>query len=151
LLRDTRYAVRTISRARMFALVAIVSLALGIGANTAVFSLVNSLLFSKPHMLRSEELVEIHRLYPGNQYNAVSQYDLDDIRDGLSSGIVGVSAYLPFTGQIGGADGPGRVVLGELVNGNYFDLLGVKMALGRGFLPDEDRVGAPVPVIVVGD
>jgi hypothetical protein len=62
LLRDARYAVRTISRARAFALVAVASLALGIGANTAMFSLVSGLLFSKPSLPNEASLVELHRL-----------------------------------------------------------------------------------------
>ena len=151
LLRDARYAVRTISRARAFALVAVISLALGIGANTAMFSLVNGLLFSKPELPNRASLVEIHRHYPEGNYNAVSTHDLDDLREGLPGLITGASAYLPFTGQIGGTTGPGTVVLGELVNHDYFRLLGIEMARGRGFLPEEDRVALAAPVVVIGD
>jgi predicted permease len=151
LFRDARYAVRTISRARAFALVAIASLALGIGANTAMFSLVNGLLFSKPALPQSEKLVEIHRHFAGGQFNAVSSHDLEDIRDGLPGLITGISAYLPFTGQIGGTTGPGTVVLGELVNADYFRLLGIEMGVGRGFLPEEDQVALAAPVVVIGD
>ena len=150
LLRDARYAVRTVSRARTFALVALVSLALGIGANTAIFSLVSSLLFSKPAMPNGRHLVEVHRLLPNGTFNAVSQLDLDDIREGAPAMVTGLSAYLPFTGQVGGTDGPGTVVLGELVNADYFSMLGLTMAAGRPFLPQEDRVPMASPVVVLG-
>jgi predicted permease len=151
LLRDARFAVRTISRTRAFALVAIASLALGIGANTAMFSLVNGLLFSKPTLPESNKLVELHRYFPGGSFNALSSHDIEDIRDGLPGLVTGISAYLPFTGQIGGTTGPGTVVLGELVNADYFRLLGVEMGAGRGFLPEEDKVALAAPVIVIGD
>src|SRR5688572_6560559 len=105
-LRDIRYAVRTIFRARVFAVVAILSLALGIGANTAIFSLVNSLLFAKPAVPNSRDLVELHRRTPDGAYSAVSQRDLEDIQEGASGMLAGLSAYLPFTGHLGGTDDP---------------------------------------------
>ncbi len=149
--RDLKYAFRTIARARVFAAVAVVSLALGIGANTAIFSLVSGLLFNKPSVARSAELVEVHRLLPSGSYNAVSQRDLEDIREGLRGQLAGLSAYQLFTGQIGGAEGAGTVVLGELVNAAFFRTLGVPITVGRGFLPEEDLVPLANPVIVLGD
>ncbi|MEP7347748.1 MAG: ABC transporter permease, partial [Gemmatimonadaceae bacterium] len=149
--RDLKYAFRTIARARVFAAVAVVSLALGIGANTAIFSLVSGLLFNKPSVARSAELVEIHRLLPGGSYNAVSQRDLEDMREALGGQLAGLSAYQLFTGQIGGVDGAGTVVLGELVNAEFFRTLGVPITVGRGFLPEEDRVPLANPVVVLGD
>lgn len=149
LLRDTRFAIRTLSRTPAFALIAILSLALGIGANTAIFSLVNGLLFTKPSLPNSASLVELHRHRPG-EFNAVSQHDLDDLREGAGTMVTGLSAYLPFTGQIGGESGPGTVVLGELVDAEYFRILGVEMAMGRGFLDEEDRAALASPVVVIG-
>ena len=149
--RDLKYAFRTIARARVFAAIAVTSLALGIGANTAIFSLVSGLLFSKPQVANSAELVEIHRLMPDGSYNAVSQRDLEDIRDGLGAQLAGLSAYEWFTGQIGGTQGEGTVVLGELVNADYFRTLGVPFRVGRGFLAEEDRVPLAHPVLVLGD
>jgi predicted permease len=149
--RDLKYAFRTIARARVFAAIAVVSLALGIGANTAIFSLVSGLLFNKPGVARSAELIEIHRLLPDGSYNAVSQHDLEDIREALGGQLAGLSAYELFTGQIGGADGAGTVVLGELVNAEFFRTLGVPITVGRAFLPEEDRVPLANPVIVLGD
>lgn len=148
--RDLKFAFRMIARARAFATVAVVSLALGIGANTAIFSLVSGLLLSKPAVRDPSQLVELNRSYPGASYNAVSHQDLDDIRDGTSGRLSGLSAYQLFTGQIGGADGPGTVVLGELVNADYFRTLGLTMAVGRAFTDTEDRVSLASPVLVLG-
>ena len=149
--RDLKYAFRTIARARVFAAIAVTSLALGIGANTAIFSVVSGLLFNKPRVADSAQLVEIHRLMPDGSYNAVSQRDLEDIKEGLGAQLAGLSAYELFTGQIGGAQGEGTVVLGELVNADFFRMLGVPIHVGRGFLPEEDRVPLAHPVLVLGD
>ncbi len=148
--RDVRYAARTLQRARTFGIVAVVSLALGIGANTTMFSLINGLLFTKPPLPNSHQVVELHRHLASGSYNAVSQRDLEDMREGAAAQIAQISAYLPFTGQIGGTEGPGVVVLGELVNAEYFELLGLPMASGRGFLPEEDRAALASPVAIVG-
>jgi predicted permease len=148
--RDVRFAVRTLARSRMFAIVAIVSLALGIGANTAMFSLVSGLLLSKPQVAASHEIIELHRRLPDGSFNSVSRHDLDDLRDGLPGPLREVAAYQLFTGQIGGAEGAGTVVLGELVDWNYFQLLGIPAAVGRTFNADEGRTKLTHPVVVLG-
>ncbi|HSG47451.1 MAG TPA: ADOP family duplicated permease [Longimicrobiales bacterium] len=148
-LADFRYALRRLVRTPLFTAVAILSLALGIGANTAIFSLVNAVLlkgqpFSDPH-----ELVELYTSESdGYPYATTSYLDFRAMKDetALFDGVVGTRTFLARFEQ---GERP-ELAFGELVSGDYFDVLGIPMALGRSFRPEEDATPGTHPVVIVG-
>lgn len=148
--QDVRYAVRRLTRSPLFTLIAVVSLALGIGANTALFSVVNAVLLRGPAVTASHELVEIYTSDDGGFQYATSSYpDLRDLRE-QNSVFTGVTSSEVFFGQVD-LDGTGRLVLGEVVSGNYFDLLGVRPLLGRSFVPEEDETPLTHAVALISE
>jgi len=153
ILQDLRYAFRTLVKNPAFALVAILSLGLGIGANTTIFSFVNSLLL-KPPVADPEQLVELweHNVTRGTGIGSnmqLSYPDYEYFRDHNR----GFAEMAAFTGETSGVvwnrAGEGEMLRAAMVSGNFFSLLGVRPALGRGFLPEEDRHGVEAPVIVL--
>jgi predicted permease len=142
---DLRYAVRTLMRTPAFALMAIVSLALGIGANTAVFSVVNAL------VLEPLPIAEPQRVFfvQGNRgHPSMSFPNYRDLRDRTVSfdGLIGYRIS-PMNLETGAA-APVRT-WGYLATGNYFDVLGVRPALGRFFTQDDDRARGQAPYAVL--
>jgi predicted permease len=140
---DLRYATRWIRRQPVFALVAIGSLAVGIGANTLVFSIVNAVVLRPLPVDRPDELAFIQR--PGRPSISFPQYR--DIRD-RSDAFGGVLGYRIAPMSVEHHQGSERV-WGYLVTGNYFHLLGLRPAAGRFFQQDEDRPPAPSPLAVL--
>lgn len=151
--RDIRYAVRTLARNRGFALVAIGSLALGIGANAAIFSLADALLLRPLPITRPSEVVTIRSRTEGSPFGvqptSVSYRDYLDFRDRAKS-FQGMVAYSSFNAGIAAsADTATELTLAMLVSGNTFQALGVEPALGRPFHADEDTVRGRDPVAVL--
>jgi predicted permease len=156
MLQDIRYAVRQLVKSPGFTLTAVVTLALGIGANTVVFSLVNALLLRPLPVERPGELVRVYT-------SEWSEHGVSDRRYGTSSypdyldfrararGLAGVVAYGPASAVMQSGGATTSTVSGQLVSGNYFSVLGVRPALGRFFLPDEDAKPMASPVVVLGD
>ena len=149
LLADVRYALRLLRRGPGFTLVAVASLALGIGVNTSIFSLVNALLLRPLPVARPHELVSLYTNDTEGPYSTSSYPDYADLRDHNSvfSGLAGHSLMIAAFNR----EGQSQLVLGEVVTGNYFDVLGVRAAIGRTFAPDEDTVEGARPVAVLGD
>ena len=147
---DFRYALRRLLRTPGFTLVAILSLALGIGANSAIFSIVNAFLFRSLHVRAPEELVEIYTADDnGFQYSTSSYPDYVNLRDATRAVFEDVIAYEIMIAQNNlGESAP--LVLGESVTGNYFQALGVQPVLGRAFLAAEDATPGTHPVVVIG-
>ncbi|HYW43117.1 MAG TPA: ABC transporter permease [Bryobacteraceae bacterium] len=153
--QDARYAVRALRRNPGFTAVAILSLALGIGANTAIFSLVNTLMLRPLPVQHPEQLVEpLHRLQDEPHFNSFSwrnyRYFLD--HNHVFSALTAMSGiHYDFGAFFNVRDqGPETErVSGVCVTGNYFPMLGVKPALGRLFGPEDDRLNAPEAVAVV--
>ena len=145
--QDARYAVRTLIKAPGFTLAIIISIALGIAANTTVFSIAEGLLFGVLPVRNSERLVS----FPEGA-ETFSYPDYVDYRDQTAEIFEGgVCAYLLFVpASIGGTGEPERV-WGQLVSGMYFSVTGVTPALGRGILPDEDKVVGRDQVVVISD
>jgi predicted permease len=148
LVRDGQFAWRMMRRTPLFTGVAIASLALGIGANTAIFSLVHTILLRPLPVHEPERLVEILSQYPGEprinsfQWRIYEHYrDQNHVFSGL---MATTSARLQISGQ--GFDVV--PVTGEFVTGNYFDLLGVRPAMGRLLGADDDRAGAEAVAVV---
>ena len=149
LLQDLRYALRRVARSPGFTVVAVFSLALGIGANTAIFSMVNALLLKGLSVEHPEQLVEIYTSEKnGYSYSTSSNPDFEDLRD-KNDVFSEVVAYVPFFGLVERGD-EGVLTLGEMVSGNYFTGLGVRPVVGRSFLPEEDETHGTHPVIMLG-
>jgi len=151
LVADVRYAGRTLAKSPIFCSVAVLSLALGIGANAGIFTLLDQVmlhLLPVDHPQRLAQLVEHGDWYGSNNgMNAVSYPMYEDLRkqNEVFSGMF--CAYL--TGFSASFEGRNERVAGELVSGTYFPVLGVRPALGRLFAPDDDRTpsGAPLAVL----
>jgi predicted permease len=146
--QDVRYSLRMIAKAPGYAAIAILTLALGIGANTTIFSWINSTLLNPIPGLASPGEVVALSLGRGSDNPFPFTYpDFEAMRDGQQS-FVGITAANIAPMSLTGKGKPERV-WGMVASANYFDLLGVRPILGRGFLPEEDTKpgGAPVAVI----
>jgi predicted permease len=146
--QDVRYSLRVIVKAPGFAAIAILTLALGIGANTTIFSWINSALLNPvPGLARPSEVVALTLSKPGDNPFPFTYPDLEAMRDGQQS-FTGITACSFAQMSLTGKSKPERV-WGMVASANYFDVLGVRPILGRGFLPAEDEKpgGAPVAVI----
>src|SRR5258708_31365256 len=139
---DIRYALRMMRRSPTFTAVAILSLALGTGANTAIFSLINTVMLRMLPVQEPRQLVELLQKYPGeprgNGYFTFQSYEHYRDHNHVFSGLIATS-------------GPARVkvhadetAFGEYVTGNFFPVLGIKPAIGRLIGPDD---GSPVAVL----
>jgi putative ABC transport system permease protein len=146
--QDIRYSLRVISKAPGFSAIAILTLALGIGANTTIFSWINSTLLNPvPGLARPNEVVAPTLSKPGDNPFPFTYPDIEALRDGQRS-FTGIAACSFAQMSLTGKSKPERV-WGMVASANYFDVLGVRPMLGRGFLPAEDEKpgGAPVAVI----
>lgn len=148
LLKDVRYALRQLAKAPLLTALAALSFGLGVGANTTLYTWAKALLFDPyPAARDTGRLVTVHPFDPGFGETSVSYPDYRDLRD-RSTTLSGLIASRPIALSIGARDQPVRV-FAETVTGNYFDVLGVKIAHGRGFLPSEDEVPLRDSVIVL--
>ncbi len=146
--QDVRYSLRVIAKAPGFAALAILTLALGIGANTTIFSWINaSLLNPIPGLASPSEVVSLTQGKPGDNPLGFSYPDLEAIRDGQQS-FTGIAACMFAPMSLTGKGKPERL-WGMVASANYFDVLGVQPILGRGFLPSEDEKPGGVPVAVI--
>jgi predicted permease len=149
--QDLRYAARTFKKAPVFVAVAVASLALGIGANTAIFTLVDQLLLRLLPVKNPEQLVLMRGRGPhygsNNGRNKLSYPMYEDFRD-HNTVFNGMFCRWETSLSVG-SDGKTERVRGELVSGTYFPVLGVGPALGRVFAPEDDKTpgGAPYAVI----
>ncbi len=148
-LQDLKYAVRRLARSPGFTCVAVLTLALGIGANTAIFSLVNAVLIRDLPVRAPEELVELYTSdQDGYRYATSSHPDYRDLRerDDVFAGVVGTKTFIARLDR----QGEPEVVFGEMVSWDYFQVLGAQMTLGRSFLPEEDETPGTHRVAIVG-
>ncbi|HEV7589833.1 MAG TPA: ABC transporter permease, partial [Longimicrobium sp.] len=147
LLQDLRYALRTLRRSPGFALVAVLTLALGIGLNTAIFSVVNGVLLRPLPFRDPDRLVRLHHLHPEKapQGGPFSPQDFDDLQAG-ARGFQSLAAYLHVPGEtvinLTGAGGEPRNLQAAYVSKEFFSTLGVTAARGRTLRPDENVPGA---------
>ena len=148
LISDLRHSIRLLLKNPGFTVVAVLTLALGIGANTTIFSWINSALLNPvPGIARPSEVVALTLSKPGDRPFPFTYPDLEAMRDGQQS-FTGIAACSFAQMSLTGKSKPERV-WGMLASANYFDVLGVRPILGRSFLPAEDEKpgGAPVAVI----
>jgi putative ABC transport system permease protein len=143
---DLQYALRQVIRRPAWTLMVVSTLALGIGANTSIFTLVDAMLFRPARWNTGDQLVWIASLnVRSGRVGRISYPDYVAYRDRATT-LSGVLAYGGSGMAIGGAR-PQRV-LGGVVSGNYFDILGIRAEMGRTFAPDEDELGGR-PVVVL--
>jgi predicted permease len=146
--QDLRYSLRMILKAPAYAAITILTLALGIGANTTIFSWINSTLLNPiPGLATPHEVVSLSLSRSGENPFPLTYPDVEAMRDGQQS-FTGITACNGLPMSLTGKGKPERV-WGMLTSANYFDVLGVRPVLGRAFLPAEDQTpgGAPVAVI----
>ena len=145
---DCAYAFRMMRKNLGFALMAILTLALGIGANTAIFSVVHAVLLRPLPYPEGQQLIFIrqHEKKVGIEDLGFSVKEIQDYR-AQNRTLSGLVEYHAMYFTLFGHGDPERVQTG-VVSANYFDLFGVKPLLGRTFLPDDDKLGAP-PVLVL--
>ena len=146
LLQDLRYGVRMLVKRPLFTVIAVVTLALGIGANTAIFSVVNAVLLRSLPYHNADQLIVLSGQSPSGEEDGVSQLELDDFRAGMHS----VEDFVGFQSQsvnITGSDRPDRI-RGAFVSSNFFQFFNLKPILGRTFESGEDKQGAPKYVVV---
>jgi len=144
--QDLRYGLRMLGRQPGFALAAIATLALGIGANTAIFSLVNAMLLQRLPVADSGRLVYVFNGSPGNVF---SYPEYAEHRDG-NSVFDGFSAWGGIQVSLN-AEGETDLAGGLIVTGNFFEVLGVRAALGRVLAPSDDVTPGAHPVVVLSD
>src|SRR5579862_1235155 len=148
--KDVRYAIRNLLNARGFTIIAIITLALGIGANTAMFSVVNAVLlrplpFHDPQQLMALGEYDTERGPSSTHLDSFSYPDFADVRDRNHS-FQEISAYSENESTATGL-GQAVHVNVEMVSANLFHLLGAQPSLGRAFLPEEDGPGHRVLIL----
>ena len=148
MLSDLRYALRGLRRAPGFALAAVLTLALGIGANSAIFSVVNSVLLRPLPYHEPDRLVMVWGRYPEFGRTSTSLPDFRDWRDGTRGTFAQMAARhngaFVLTGQ-----GEPEQLTADRVTANFFQTLGVRPALGRAFLAEEELMGGDDRVVVL--
>jgi predicted permease len=149
--RDVRFAFRSLSRSPAFTAIAVLTLALGIGANTAIFSVVYSVLLRPLAYAEPERLVSIRAAYSatGAQDIPASQPEYHDYLAGVGA-LEDLAAVYPISVNLTGLGAPRRIQA-AVVSDNYFRLLGVTPALGRDFTPDDDRGQIGYVVVISHD
>jgi predicted permease len=146
--QDVRYGLRALSKNPGFAAIAILTLALGIGANTALFSVVNGVLLNPLPFPNADQLLAVYSRTPAIGESSVSYLNfLDWQRDNHS--FSDLNAFRSDDFNLTGAGEPERLH-GHMISADFFSTLGVKPILGRTFRPEEDQAGAG-PVVVIGD
>src|SRR5438270_9079241 len=146
MLQDLRYAVRVLAKSPGFSVIAILTLALGIGANTAIFSVVNGVLINPLPFHHPEQLVSIFQQIPNFSNGSISYPNFVDWRR-MNTTFSAMAAYRNEGYTLTGTGEPERLH-GEMVSTGFFEILGVNPVMGRTFTPDEDRLGANPTVMI---
>jgi predicted permease len=146
--QDLCYGARMLMKNPGFTLIAVMTLALGIGANTAVFSFINPLLFKPlPGVTRPERLAQVSRTYDGHGFSEFSYPDYLDYRD-YNTVMSGLAVRKGGSFNLNDGREAERLE-GEIVSGNFFDVLGVKPERGRLLAPADDSDGGGSMVVVI--
>jgi predicted permease len=145
-IQDLRYGIRMMAKRPGFTVIAALTLALGIGANTAIFSAVNAVLLKPLPFPEPGQLIDLAETFKPDGFGSVSVPVLEDWKN-QNTVFAGISAYQGASFNLEGGDAPQRIS-GLKVGANYFDILGMKPELGRGFLTGEDVAGRDRVVIL---
>jgi predicted permease len=145
---DARFGARLLARSPGFTIVAVLTLAMGIGANTAIFSIVNAVLLSPLPFPHPEQLVTLHESKPNFETGSISYPNFRDWqRNNSTFSAIAVSRATSFS--LTGA-GEAEQVFAEFISSDFFSLLGVNPVIGRQLAPGEDEVGA-APVVLINE
>jgi len=150
MLPDLKFALRQLLKAPGFAAIAVLSLALGIGATTTVFCWIQGILLHPlPGTEREDEMVVLATVHDKEVWDTVSLPDLKDYREltDIFAGVIG-SQITPACLTVGDSS---EWIYGQVATANFFSVLGVRPLLGRTFLPDEDRKPGGNPVLVLSE
>jgi predicted permease len=148
LVQDVRYGLRMLGKNPGFTAVAILTLALGIGANTVLFSVVNGVLLNPLRFAEPDRLIALYARTPNYDRASISYPNfLDWVRENRS--FYALAAYRPDDFTLSGRGEPERVAA-EMVSASFFPLLRVQPVLGRTFLPEDDQIGARPVVLISG-
>jgi putative ABC transport system permease protein len=148
MLKDLRFAIRTLLRQRAFTVVAVITLALGIGANTAIFSVVNGVLLQALPFKDPDRLVSLNKVQGTEGFPGIAAFEYLAWSD-HGGNVAAVAAYSNENFNLTGQGEPERIS-GASVSGNFFEVLGVAPQRGRTFLLEEDQPGRE-RVVVVGE
>jgi predicted permease len=153
-LQDLKFGARLLAKTPGFTVVAALSLALGIGANTTIFTLVNAVLLNPLPVEDPSQLVSVWTTDERNQgtgldFLQTSPMNFKDLRD-KNEVLSAMTGHVGLPLNITGGSGQPEQIFGELVTGNYFSVLGARPQIGRGFLPDEDQTPGEKLVTVLG-
>ena len=150
LIQDLRYGLRMLAKNPGFTIVAVMTLALGIGANATIFSYVNALLLHPPDgVVAPDGLLALWNRLPEGRYVQHSYPDYVYYRDHTQA-FSGLLAYSSDPTNVSWSTaGQTHLIYGQLVSGNFFTVLGVRSALGRVFVPEEDRTPGRAAVVVL--
>ena len=146
LLQDLRYGVRTLVKKPLFTIIAVITLALGIGANTAIFSVVNAVLLRSLPYHKADQLIIVSSLTPSGEEDGISQIESEDLRAQMHS-LDGLVGFQSQSVNVTGSDRPDRI-RGAFVSANYFQFFNLVPTIGRTFSEGEDKQGAPKNVVV---
>jgi predicted permease len=152
ILQDIRYGLRVMAKKPGFTFVAIITLALGIGANTAIFSVVNAVLLRPLPYARPEQLVKVFQAAPASAKDAAPtlwSYPRFEILRDNSQSFAAVAACNQTSLNLTGTDEPEQL-RAEMVSASYFSLLGINPTVGRAFTEEEDRKGSGQTVALLG-
>jgi predicted permease len=147
---DIRHGIRQLRRSPGFTSVALITLALGIGANTAIFSLIDAALLKMLPVRDPQQLVELKTMSPTIGTEDSFSYPAFKAFRGRNKALQGALAFRKLYNMDFEVDGQGGLANGQLVSGNYFSLLGVKAALGRTIVQADESVAGQNPVAVIG-
>ncbi|MGH7575415.1 MAG: ADOP family duplicated permease [Longimicrobiales bacterium] len=144
--RDLRYGLRTLVRSPGFTAAAVLTLALGIGATTAIFSVVDGVLLERLPYPQPDRIVRIFELERSGALSRVTDPNFADLRERNRS-LRAMAQFRVATRSVSGGSEPARMSIAE-VSGEFFDVIGVHPVIGRAFVPEEQQIGA-VPAVVV--
>lgn len=148
-LYDLRHGARSLWKSKGLSFIAAISLAAGIGANSAIFSIVNSTLLRPRPFTAPDQLLVLYSGYRGSPYESTSYPSYADFRE-RNGVFTDLAAYnMGWQLRLAGNDEVDQV-WAEVVSGNFFNVLGVRTQLGRPFLPEEDEVAGRNPVVIIG-
>src|SRR5262249_44795554 len=140
-------ALRTLLRKPAYAAVAILTLAVGIGSNSAIFGLLDAMYFRPIPVRQPDQLVQVRLMSPKSTFGMLSYREYEAIRDAVPA-----FADLVAIGRRGVAlrrNGEARLMIVHYVSGNYFGALGIPLTLGRGLQPFDDTAEANTPSVVI--
>jgi predicted permease len=147
--QDARYAARALGRSPLFTITALLSLAIGIGATTAIVTVANTLLLRPPPGVGNpDRVVQIGRTQDGEGFDNFSYPNFVDFRAGASTLTMAAIQMESLPMSLAGPDG-GEAIRGTIISGNMFEVLEAKPALGRFFLPEEDVAPGTSSVVVL--